>query len=116
MINTMSKALPWELGTDGEDTPTISLPGVTFTVFMRHQPATGEHEIMCVLNDERDYFKLELQAQRRGKSVQDHLYSEMLPLLKAHGLNTPPDCFFVTSSPPDEINTGISPANRVTLQ
>lgn len=74
---------------------TIALSGITFPfeIFGRYNPATGEDQICCVLRNERNYFELELQAQRHGKSVHDHFYAEMLPHLKARGCNTPPIVF-----------------------
>jgi hypothetical protein len=87
-----------------------------FTIFTCHDEATGEDEIRCVLDSERDYFELEKVAQQRGKSVEDYLYGEMLPQLQANGYNTPPDCFYVTTERPDDIDTGKPPARHVTLQ
>lgn len=95
----MSKALQRALAA-AENTDSISLPGVTFMVYMAYDPATGENLIQCVVKNEIDYFQLELQAQQRGKSVRDHLYAEMLPMLEAHGFNTPPDCRTVAPAAP----------------
>jgi hypothetical protein len=88
----------------------------TFDILSHHDPVTGEDEI-CIVATELGYFRLEQDAQRRGKSVQEHLFDEMAHQLRAHGFNISPDCFYVTTERPDEIDTG-KPlvSNRVTLQ
>jgi len=76
---------------------------------------TGEHEI-CIVATELGYFELEQNAQRRGKTVEQYLYDEMAHEFRTHGFNISPDCFYVTTEPPDEIDTGKPPARRVTVQ
>jgi hypothetical protein len=65
----------------------------------------GEDEI-CVIVSERQYFELEKRAQQRGKTVVENLYPELIDQLKAHGYNTPLDCFYVTAELPDDPVTG----------
>jgi hypothetical protein len=79
----------------------ITLPGVTFNIFSRPDYVTGEDEI-CILVSEQGYYQLEQQAQQRGKTIEQYLYGEMRPHLKANGFKTPPECFFVTTQPPED--------------
>jgi hypothetical protein len=95
----------------------ITLPGVTFNIFTATDETTGEDQICCVVPTEQDYYKLQREAQKRGKQVDEYLYAEMLPVLKANGYNTPPDCFSVTVGVPPEPGEPIAPyAPRRSLQ
>lgn len=71
-----------------------------FRIYSNRDPLTGEDAICVVANTERDYFELEKRAQRRGKTVEQHLYEQMIPDLIAHGFNMPPHCFSVTVGMP----------------
>jgi hypothetical protein len=89
---------------------------LSFSIYRCHDEASGEDKICCVLDSDRDYFRLEEEAQRRGKSIQAYLYGEMIMQLKASSFNTPLDSFYVTTERPDEIDTGKPPIRQVTLQ
>jgi hypothetical protein len=71
-----------------------------FTIYSSRDPLTGEDAICIVANTERDYFELEKDAQRRGKTVGQYVYEQLIGDLIAHGFNTPPDCFSVTVGMP----------------
>ena len=86
----------------GEPQDLIVPPGVTVRLFWCRNDGSGEEQI-CALVNEGDYFTLERQAQKRGKSVAENLYPQMIDALQSHGYNTPPDCFFVTLDVPPGI-------------
>jgi hypothetical protein len=73
-----------------------------FTIHSSRDPFTGEDHICAVASTEQDYFALEKHAQRRGKTVEQYLYAEMIGTLAAHGFNTPPNCFSVTAGMPGQ--------------
>lgn len=79
----------------------IRLPGVTFDIFAHPDRVTGDRDI-CIAITEQNYYRLERQAQERGKSVDDYLYSELAPQLEAHGYRTTRDCFYVTDERPED--------------
>jgi hypothetical protein len=91
-------------------------PNFTLDILAHCDPVTGENEI-CIVATEVGYFELEQDAQRRGKTVEQYVYDEMAHQFRAHGFNISPDCFYVTTEWPDEIDTGKPLVRkRVTLQ
>jgi hypothetical protein len=80
-------------------------------LFWCRHDVTGDDEI-CVVVSERHYFELEKSAQRRGKTVVESLYPELIDQLRAHGYNTPLDCFYVTAELPDDAVAGKPPIHK----
>ena len=77
-------------------------PTAHLTLYSCRDPVTGEDAVCAVAATERDYFEFEKHAQRRGKTVEQYLYAQMIDDLIAHGFNTPPDCFSVTVGMPGQ--------------
>jgi hypothetical protein len=77
-------------------------PPARLTIYSCRDPVTGKDAICVVADTEQDYFELEKHAQRRGKTVKQHLYAQMIGDLIAHGFNPPLDWFSVTVGIPGQ--------------
>jgi hypothetical protein len=70
-------------------------------LFWNRNEATGEDEIYAVVT-EREYFALEIEAQRQGKTIAEILYPQIGDALQAQGYYTPADCFSVCVDVPHD--------------
>jgi hypothetical protein len=82
-------------------------------LFWSRHEVTGEDEI-CAVVSQHQYFELEKRAQLRGKTVVETLYPELVDQLRAHGYNTPLDCFYVTPQLPDDRVSDTPPIHKPT--
>ena len=76
-----------------------SLPCIDMRLFWNRDETTGEDTI-CAVVTEREYFALEKEAQRQGKTIVEIIYPQIIDALQEHGYNTPTQCFFVSVEPP----------------
>ena len=67
--------------------------------FWTRNEATGEDQI-CAVVTEQEYFVLEKDARRQGKTIAEILYPQIIDALQPRGYDTPIDCFSVSIEPP----------------